>query len=122
MTTMSPYKAEARMRFTFSVSYNGLSSKSHALIDTTTSLNFVSKDFVFANNGFYKDFKNDPKLSIRVASEQRIYMTKVFVFFFKSLMDVSLQACNLESPSILSKFRYYIRIVRFKEVECGYTP
>ena len=42
------------------------------------SLNFVSKDFVMTN-GFYKDCKTVPKLSIRVASEQRISTTnKVF--------------------------------------------
>ncbi len=67
LVIMNPYEAEAHMRFNASVSYNGLSSEVDALIDTATSLNFVSKDFV-VTNGFYKDFKTVPKLSIRVAS------------------------------------------------------
>ena len=74
---MNPYEAEALMIFTAVVSYNGLSSKADTLIDTATSLNFVSKDFV-VTNGFYKYCKTVPKLSIRVASEQRISTTEVF--------------------------------------------
>jgi hypothetical protein len=65
------------MRFNASLSYNGLSSKAYTLIDTAVSLNNVSKDFV-VTNGFYKDCKTVPKLSIRVASERRISTTKVF--------------------------------------------
>ena len=74
---MNPYEAEALMRLTTYVSYNDLSSKADTLIDTASSLNFISKDFV-VNNGFYKDSKTVPKLSIRVASEQRISTTKMF--------------------------------------------
>ena len=67
------------MRFTTSVSYGGLSSKADALIDTTTSVNFVNfvKNFV-VNYGFYKGCKIVPKLSIRVASEHRMSTTKLF--------------------------------------------
>jgi hypothetical protein len=56
LVIMNPYKAEALMRFTASVSCNGLSSKADTLIDTATSLNFASKNFV-TTNGFYKDCK-----------------------------------------------------------------
>jgi hypothetical protein len=77
LAIMNPYEAEALMRFIASVSYDGLSSKADTLIDTAASLNFVSKDFV-VTNGFYKDCKTVPKLSIRVASEQRISTTKLF--------------------------------------------
>ncbi len=54
-----------------------MSLKSDTLIDTAASLNFVSKEFVMAN-GFYKDLKTAPKLSILVASEHRISTTKAF--------------------------------------------
>ena len=74
---MDPYETEALMRFTTSVSYDGLSSKVNTLIDITASLNCVSKDFV-VTNGFYRDCKIVPTLSIQVASEQRIYTTKLF--------------------------------------------
>ena len=47
------------------------------LLTRLASLNFVGKEFVVAN-GFYKDCKHAPKLTIRVASEQRISTTKVF--------------------------------------------
>jgi hypothetical protein len=77
LVIMNPYEAEALMRFTAVVSYNGLSSKVYTLIYTAASLNFVSKDFV-VTNGFYKDCKTVPKLSIRVASEQRLSTTKLF--------------------------------------------
>jgi hypothetical protein len=71
---MDPYKAEALMRFTVSVSLNGLSTKIDNLIGTAASLNFVSKEFVMAN-GFYKYCKTAPKMVVRVASEQRISTT-----------------------------------------------
>ena len=74
---MDPYEAEALMRFTASISYNGVSSEADTLIETTASLNFVSKDFV-VTNGFYTDCKTVLKLSIRVASEHRISTTKLF--------------------------------------------
>jgi hypothetical protein len=74
---MDPYEAEALMRFTAAVFYNGLSSKAYTLIDTAASLNFVSKNFV-VTNGLYKDCKTVPKQSIRVGSEQRISTTKLF--------------------------------------------
>jgi hypothetical protein len=54
-----------------------LSSEADTLIYTAASLYFVSKDFV-VTNGFYKDCTTVPKLSIRVASEQRISTTKLF--------------------------------------------
>jgi hypothetical protein len=40
---MNSYEAEALMKSNATVSYNGLSSKADTLIDTATSLNFVSK-------------------------------------------------------------------------------
>ncbi len=58
------------MRLTVTISYNELYSKADTLIDTTASINFVSKEFVMTN-GFYKDCKNAP-------SEQRISTTNVF--------------------------------------------
>ena len=51
------------MRFTASVSYDGLSSMAETLIDTIASFNFASKDFA-ESNGFYKGCKTVPKLSI----------------------------------------------------------
>ena len=77
MVVMDPYEAKALMRFNAIFVLNGLSAKAYTLIDTTTSLNFVSKEFVVANS-FYKDCKTAPKLVIRVANEQRISTTKVF--------------------------------------------
>ncbi len=74
---MDSYQAEALMRFTPTVSYKELSSKANTLIEIAASLNFVSKEFVMAN-GFYKDCKTAPKLSIRVATEQRISMNEQF--------------------------------------------
>ena len=76
LVIMNPYEDEYLMRFTAYVSYNGLSSKVDTLIDTTASLNFVTKDFV-VTYGFYKDCKTVPNLYIRVASEQRISTTKM---------------------------------------------
>ncbi len=85
MVIMYPYQAEALMRFIASVSYNELSSKAGTRIDTATSLNFVSKEFVTAN-GFFKDCKSAPMQSIRVASEQRI--SKVFTIDVQEFADI----------------------------------
>jgi hypothetical protein len=71
---MDSYEAEAHMRFNATDFVNGLSNNADTLIDITSSLNFVSKEFFMAN-GFYKDCKTAHKLAIRVASEQRISTT-----------------------------------------------
>ena len=76
MVIMDPYEAEALMRFNAIVSLNELWAKANTLIDTVTSLNFVSKEIAMANC-FYKDCKTSSKLAIRVASEQRISTIKV---------------------------------------------
>jgi hypothetical protein len=81
---INPYETKALMRFKATIVLDGLSTKADTLIDTTASLNFASKEFVVAN-GFFKDCKTAPKLTIRVASEQRISTTKVFcplVFYY----------------------------------------
>ena len=70
MVVMDPYGAKSLMRFNATIVLNGLSTKADTLIDTTSSLNFVNKEFVMAN-GFYKDYKTASKLAIRVASEHR---------------------------------------------------
>ena len=77
MLVMDPYEAEALMRFNATTVLNGLPSKADTLIDTTASLNFLSKEFVEAN-GFYKECKTASKLAIRMPSEQRISTTSVF--------------------------------------------
>jgi hypothetical protein len=77
LVNMNPYEAEALMRFTASMSCYGLSSKAYSLIDTAASLNFVWKHFVMTNGSYKDDCKTAPKLSIRVASEHRIFTTKM---------------------------------------------
>jgi hypothetical protein len=59
MVVMDPYEAEALMRFNATFVLNDLSAKADTLIDTTVSLNFVSKEFVMIN-GFYKNYKTAP--------------------------------------------------------------
>ena len=65
---MYPYEAKALMRFNATTFFIGLSAKADTLIGTSNSLTFVSKEFVMAN-ALYKDCKNGPKLSIRLAIE-----------------------------------------------------
>jgi hypothetical protein len=93
---MNPYEAEALMRCTTSVSYNGMSSRGDALIDTATSLNFVSKDFV-VTNGFYKGCKIVPKLSIRGLVNSASLQPNYVVLQRSPLMDMILPICKLES-------------------------
>ena len=47
LVIMNAYEPKALMRFTVTLSLNGLSAKANTLIDTTTSHNFVSKDFLW---------------------------------------------------------------------------
>ena len=92
---MGPYEAKALMRFNATDVFYRLSAKADTLIDMATSLNFVSKEFVVAN-GFYEYCKTAPRLAIRVASEQRISTTKMFVLQILLLMGTSSLICNLE--------------------------
>ena len=52
-------------------------AKANTLIDIAALLNFVSKEFVMAND-FYQDYKTAPKIARRVTSEQRISTTKTY--------------------------------------------
>ena len=73
-------------------------------------------------NGFYKDCKTTTKLAIRVASEQRISMAKVFcpsVFTIDGHDFTDLQFRVL--PHFTSSL-YYSGIISYKAIECGYTP
>jgi hypothetical protein len=82
MVFMVPYDPKALMRFIAYVFLNGLSTKEDTFVDTTASLNFVSKD-LFMANGFYKDYKIALKLAIRIANAHRIYATtKICPSFF----------------------------------------
>jgi hypothetical protein len=54
------------MQFTVVVSQENLTSKANTLVDTRTSLNFASKQFLNANS-FYKYYKVAPKLVVRVS-------------------------------------------------------
>ena len=74
---IDPCQPEALMQFTTLVSLNGLSTKTGSLIDTTYSLNFVSKEVVMATD-FYKDRKTTLNVAKRVASEQYFSTTKQF--------------------------------------------
>ncbi len=67
---MNPLENHSLMRFIIVVSQEKLTFKANTLIDTTLSLNFVSTKFLNANN-FYKYWKADPKLVVRVANTQR---------------------------------------------------
>jgi len=77
MVVMNPYEAEDLMRFNATMFLNGLLAKADTLIDTSASLSIVSKEIVMAN-GFNKYCKTASKFAIRVASENRIYTTKMF--------------------------------------------
>ena len=66
------------MRFAAIIYLNGLSSKADSLINTPSSRSFVGNEFVIAND-FYKDCKTALNMTIRVASEQRIFTTNVFI-------------------------------------------
>jgi hypothetical protein len=77
MIINDPYEAESIMVFTALVSCNGSTSKTYTLIDTTTSLNIVSKEFLMAKC-FYNDCKTALKLYTREAIEHHISKTKVF--------------------------------------------
>ncbi len=74
MVIMNPCQVEALMRSTTTMSYKEQSLKANTLIDVAASFNFVSKRTHMAN-GFYKECKTSPKLSIRVANEHRTSTT-----------------------------------------------
>jgi hypothetical protein len=101
MVVMDPYEAEALMRFNATVVFNGLLTKADTRIDTAASFNFVSKEFIMAND-FYTDCKNAPKLAIRVASEQRISATKVFCPLVNVLMGTS---------SLIRKLEFFLTLI-----------
>ena len=100
MVIMDPYEAEALMIFIAMVSCKLFSVMVDTLIDTAVSLNFAIKVFAMAY-GSNKDCKIVPKLSIPMASEQRISITSCFLLRFSPLIDTNSVTYNLEFFSSL---------------------
>ena len=47
MVIIYPYEAKVVMRFNATFVLNGMSAKANTLIDTTASLNFANKEFIY---------------------------------------------------------------------------
>jgi len=65
LVVMNPLENHSRMRFTQEI----LTSKANTLIDTATSLNFMSKKLLNANE-FYKYCKAAPKIVVKAANKR----------------------------------------------------
>ncbi len=77
LVVMHPLENHSLMRFNDVVFQENLTSNVDTLIDTASRLNFVIKQFL-SSNGFYKYCKAAPKLTVKVANEQRISTDKIF--------------------------------------------
>jgi hypothetical protein len=97
MAIMDHYQAEALMRFTLTMSYKEMSSNANTLIDTATSLNYISNEFVMANDFFTKIVE----LLLSYLSEWLVIngslRLKYCVPQFLLLMDMNSRTNSLES-------------------------
>ena len=78
MVVMDPYKPKALMRVNVTVSHdNDMNATADAIIDTSATLNFVNLHYLQLY-GLTKHCKAVPKVTVRVANEQRISTDKIY--------------------------------------------
>ena len=71
LTIMDPNQPEPLMKLPISIEQDSLQFQTNVLIDSTTSLNFASRDFLTRNNLLGKCIRGS-KIAVRIANEQRI--------------------------------------------------
>ena len=74
---MDPNQREPFMKLPISIEQDSMQYHTSVLIDSTTTLNFASQDFLTLNNLLGKCIRG-PKLVVRIATQQRISTTKTF--------------------------------------------
>jgi len=71
LTIMDPNEPEPLMKLPIFIEYDSLRYDTSVLIDSATTLNFVSKEFLI-RNGFVGKCVRGPNIAVRIANEQRI--------------------------------------------------
>jgi len=74
---MDPNQPKPLMKLPISIEQDSLQFNTNVLIDSATTFNFVSKDFLTRNNLFGGCIRG-PKIAVRIANEQRISTNKAF--------------------------------------------
>ena len=75
---MDPNEPQPLMKLQFSIEYDSLRYDTNVLIDSATTLNFVSQEFLI-RNGLVRKCVREPKITVRTANEQRISTNKSFL-------------------------------------------
>ncbi len=76
-TIMDPNQPKPLMKLPISIEQDSMQYHTSVLIDSTTTLNFVSRDLLTRNSLLGKCIR-EPKIAIRIANEQRISRLKHF--------------------------------------------
>jgi len=75
LTIMDPNQPEPLMKLPISIEQDSMPYHTTVLIDSTTTLNFVSQNFLTRNNLLGKCIRG-PKNVVRIANEQRVSTSK----------------------------------------------
>ena len=90
---MDPNQPEPLLKITIFIEQNSLQFYTNVLIDSTTTLNFVSQDFLTRNNLLGKCIRG-PKIVVRIANEQRISTNKTFSPIHVSIGQIKFLGLN----------------------------
>jgi hypothetical protein len=77
LTIMDPTQPEPVMKIPISIEHDYMQYHTSVLIDSTTTLNFASQNFL-TRNDLLGECIRGPKIVIRIANEQRILTNKTF--------------------------------------------
>ena len=95
LSLMIPNQPEPLIQVPISIEQDSTQYHTLVLIDSTTTLNFVSQDFLTRKNHLVKCIRS-PKIIVRIENEQRISRTKTF-----SPINVSLGQKKLNGLSFI---------------------
>ncbi len=77
LTIMDPNQPSPLMKLPISIEHDSIQFHTTVLVDSATTLNFASQDFLTRNNLSSKCVSG-PKIVVRIANEQRISTTNFF--------------------------------------------
>jgi len=97
LTILDPNQPKPLMKITVSIEQDPMQYHTSVLIDSTTTLNFASRDFLTRNNPVGTCIRG-PKIVVRIANEQRMSTSETFL-----PANVSLS----QKSSLVSALKFY---------------
>jgi hypothetical protein len=118
---MDPNQPEPLMKLPISIEQDSLQFHTNVLMDSASSLNFASQDFLTRNNFLGKCIRG-PKIVVRIANEQRISTNKTFSPIRVSIGQKKFTGLNFTILPHLKCVYFIFGLLAMKELNMSFQP